>query len=105
MPRRNPKLICRLLKIQQLAHPDVSFLPVSCLCNSTLISDKSTTDQWMDKVINQKGKSRPYNQETARGSDPYDELNRFFAKDPLSKFDCPDVISWFGVSLKIYFVS
>jgi hypothetical protein len=52
----------------------------------------------MDKVINQKGKSHVGDQDTMRASDPYNELDRFFAKEPLLKHECPDVISWFGVS-------
>jgi hypothetical protein len=52
----------------------------------------------MDKVINQKGKSHVGDQDTMRASDPYNELDQFFAKEPLLKHECPDVISWFGVS-------
>ncbi|KAF8621458.1 hypothetical protein AX15_007781, partial [Amanita polypyramis BW_CC] len=54
----------------------------------------SATNEWMDKIINQKGKSRPPDQVAT--NDPYDELNHFFAKEPLSKQECPDIISWFG---------
>jgi hypothetical protein len=34
-------------------------------------------------------------------SDPFAELNRFFESDPLSRTDCPDIIAWYGVRLRL----
>jgi hypothetical protein len=34
-------------------------------------------------------------------SDPYAELNRFFESDPLSRTECPNIIAWYGVSLRL----
>ena len=33
-------------------------------------------------------------------SDPFAELNKFFENDPLSREECPDIIAWYGVSLR-----
>jgi hypothetical protein len=34
-------------------------------------------------------------------SDPFAELNRFFESDPLSRTECPDIIAWYGVRLRM----
>ena len=34
-------------------------------------------------------------------SDPFAELSRFFESDPLSRTECPDIIAWYGVSLRL----
>lgn len=37
-------------------------------------------------------------------SDPFAELNRFFESEPLSRMECPDIIAWYGVSLRLLIV-
>ena len=64
------------------------------------VPEKSAADEWMDKIINQKGKSRL--PDPVATNNPYDELNRFFAEEPLSKQECPSIISWFGVSSTLF---
>ncbi len=37
----------------------------------------------------------------ARAPDPFAELNEFFESDPLLREECPDIIAWYGVSLRL----
>jgi hypothetical protein len=36
-----------------------------------------------------------------QASDRFAELNRFFESDPLSRTECPDIIAWYGVCLRM----
>jgi hypothetical protein len=53
--------------------------------------------------IVKKAKPATWNREAqAQVSDPFAELNRFFESDPLSRIECPDIIVWYGVSLRLF---
>jgi len=46
-------------------------------------------------------KAKPTSNREGQVSDPFAELNRFFESDPLSRTECPDIIAWYGVSLRL----
>lgn len=64
-----------------------------------IISDKSATDQWMDKMINKKAQVADHSDWEQQDNDPFTELDRFFAARVLSHDECSDVVAWYGVSV------
>ena len=64
--------------------------------------DGSAADIWMDAIIHRKGKSTPgpiaVQAQQNDEANPYMELEKYL-KDPLvSKAQCPELISWWGVN-------
>ena len=56
----------------------------------------------MTQMVN-KAKPATSNRE-GQVSNPFTELNSFFESDPLSRTECPDIIAWYGVSLRLLIV-
>ena len=53
----------------------------------------------MSQIV-KKAKPATLNRE-GQVSDPFAELNKFFNSDPLSRMECPDIIAWYGISLRL----
>jgi hypothetical protein len=53
----------------------------------------------MSQIV-KKAKPATLNRE-GQVSDPFAELNNFFGSDPLSRAECPDIIAWYGVRLRL----
>lgn len=61
-----------------------------------------STDSWMESAIKKrqekKGKS---SQPIATTTDPFLEINRYFAQPRLRREDCPNPIPWWGVHFSV----
>jgi hypothetical protein len=55
--------------------------------------------QWMTQIV--KAATPATSNREGQVSDPFAELNRFFDSDPLSRSECPDIVAWYGVSLRL----
>ena len=65
----------------------------------------SSTDAWMENLIKKKEKKgkgkapEAFSQESSDiGLDPFEEYNRYIKQPRLRQDDCPNPISWWGVS-------
>jgi hypothetical protein len=67
--------------------------------SDAIIQEHSTTERWMTQVV-KKAKPATSNGE-GQVSDPFAELNRFFESDALLRTECPDIVAWYGVSLRL----
>jgi hypothetical protein len=52
----------------------------------------------MDQVVESADISNENDTDDGFYQDPFEELNRYFAKRTVSRKDCPDPVSWWGVS-------
>jgi len=61
------------------------------------LSDHSETDDWIDAIINNgnNGVAQP----PKESEDPFHELNEYLGSPPVSRAECPNPISWWGVSV------
>jgi hypothetical protein len=58
----------------------------------------SATDNWMDSMIQQNKPKGTAANHPSQETNPYEELDRFFAKLVVDHEHCPDIIAWWGVS-------
>ena len=63
----------------------------------------SSTDAWMERVIQKKEKKGKAAETAAQDSsdntsDPFEEYNQYIKQPRLNRDDCPNPISWWGVS-------
>ena len=63
----------------------------------------SSTDAWMESLIKKKEKKGKATETVAQessdnGIDPFEEYNRYIKQPGLMWDDCPNPISWWGVS-------
>jgi hypothetical protein len=77
----------------------VSSIIFLMICSNTIIQEHSTTERWMTQIV--KAAKPVISNREDQVSDPFAELNRFFESDPLSRMECPDIIAWYGVSLRL----
>ena len=60
--------------------------------------NSSAADEWMDTMIQQNKPKALTAIQPLQDTNPYEELDRFFAKPVVYHEDCPDIIAWWGVS-------
>ena len=61
--------------------------------------EHSAMKQWMTQIV--KAAKPATSARKGQTSDPFAELNKFFESDPLLRTECPDIITWYGVCLRL----
>jgi hypothetical protein len=62
---------------------------------------QSAADEWMDHIISEKEQRGTFAQGIkAKNANPFEELERYFRDPVVPKQLCPEIIPWWGVSIK-----